>query len=953
MANRSPRNPGQLARFDMSGAISPDAPAYAVNTGQAAEALAAVASTLSTRLGQMADRAAKREGELAGLSYVQQNYSGWESGQSYLQQKAVLGQASGNAGTGPWHEQAKALLRKEEGFRDIPYWDVNAHRVGYGSDTTVTADGKVIRVAKGMRISREDAERDLDYRITQREGRKAQQQLGEAWTGLPNQAKAGLVSVAYNYGSLPKDVVRAAKTGDLGAIAHAVGALPANKDRRAREAAIIVGRGSVAVDTVATSATTEKTSSEKTKTADIAPVLSKEPLALRRDGTIRGEAFDDAATSAWSWRMQEAVSGELFAAQLEHQDDPQGFAAATAEIRAKYSADLPDPKLREMFDETFAKNVRAYGMNIAARQEARLRQEQEAAFSAGLAARSVDIERQAQVLGANPDGDAIIGDQIATMHRSIDGAVQQGIISPAQAELEKERISKTAAFGRVQGVFEALPSPEAKEHFALELLEDWRAGKGPMAKLPFSEVKARSDVLYNEARALINRRTAANKGEAARLDTLIKDDVASLAASGKGLDPAESGLTVDRVREIGGEEAVQAWQQQQDHARKLYSATNGMEVQSAADIAERLKVMRPDPGKPGYVDDLAVFEAAQKRAQDVLKERETDPLGQAARGGALELSTIDPTSDEALTGSLQARRTQRDQVAGLYQQPVPYFRPGEKELLSSALMRQPEMLPAFSQTVSKVFGKDAPAVLAELSEEAPVIAHAAGLSFSTGDTSVASDIASTLAMKREKAFTAKMPSLGDMSNFAARQVGGALFADGRTQGAMVQTAAILFEQMANLQGFDPTDIKTEGSVAQMAFSRALDRAAGGRTIGGVSYGGLGDVNGGRIVVPSDMPKDRPQQLLWNLTDEQLSQLPPIHTSNGFPVPVSKIRDAQLVSAGDGLYRVALGDALGDDPQYLANADGDYWLLDMRALERVASTTPGVKDFNLFGWQPPR
>ncbi|WP_407815624.1 hypothetical protein, partial [Staphylococcus aureus] len=112
----------------------------------------------------MADRAAQREGELAGLTV------GQEAAGSYLQQSQANGIAAGVAGTGPWYEQAKALLRKEEGFRDVPYYDVNAHRVGYGSDTTVTADGKVVKVVKGMKITRDDAERDLDYRLTKREG---------------------------------------------------------------------------------------------------------------------------------------------------------------------------------------------------------------------------------------------------------------------------------------------------------------------------------------------------------------------------------------------------------------------------------------------------------------------------------------------------------------------------------------------------------------------------------------------------------------------------------------------------------------------------------------------------------------------------------------------------------------------------------------------------------------
>ena len=33
------------------------------------------------------------------------------------------------------------LIKRFEGFRTTPYWDVNAYRTGYGSDTVTLADG--------------------------------------------------------------------------------------------------------------------------------------------------------------------------------------------------------------------------------------------------------------------------------------------------------------------------------------------------------------------------------------------------------------------------------------------------------------------------------------------------------------------------------------------------------------------------------------------------------------------------------------------------------------------------------------------------------------------------------------------------------------------------------------------------------------------------------------------
>lgn len=140
----------------------------------------------------------------------------------------------------------KNLIRKEEGFRSEPYWDVNAWRIGYGSDTVTTADGKHIPVKPGMKITQEDAERDLQYRLSEREGAQARKQVGDQWGSLGANVQAALESVAYNYGSLPNSVVQAVKSGDNEQIAQAIEALPANRKRRGREAAVV--RGSEAIE---------------------------------------------------------------------------------------------------------------------------------------------------------------------------------------------------------------------------------------------------------------------------------------------------------------------------------------------------------------------------------------------------------------------------------------------------------------------------------------------------------------------------------------------------------------------------------------------------------------------------------------------------------------------------------------------------------------------------------
>ena len=143
---------------------------------------------------------------------------------------------------------AAELLRQKEGLRSKPYWDVNALRAGYGSDTTTLADGTVKRITKDTVVSKEDAERDLARRVTDF-ANIAQKEIGANFSNLTPQAQAAITSVAYNYGTTKKvaGLVKAAQAGDNNAIAKAIAGAAGhnngvNRQRRLDEAAIVLGK---------------------------------------------------------------------------------------------------------------------------------------------------------------------------------------------------------------------------------------------------------------------------------------------------------------------------------------------------------------------------------------------------------------------------------------------------------------------------------------------------------------------------------------------------------------------------------------------------------------------------------------------------------------------------------------------------------------------------------------
>lgn len=150
----------------------------------------------------------------------------------------------------PGVEGTKSLIRKKEGFRNTAYWDVNAWRTGYGSDTYTTADGVVHKVTADSVITREDAERDLDRRINTEFTPAVVGAMGvDAWSKLSPAAQAVMVSLSYNYGAGAwtgrlKSVADAAKSGNPETLAAAVRGLAgdnngANAGRRNSEADMV------------------------------------------------------------------------------------------------------------------------------------------------------------------------------------------------------------------------------------------------------------------------------------------------------------------------------------------------------------------------------------------------------------------------------------------------------------------------------------------------------------------------------------------------------------------------------------------------------------------------------------------------------------------------------------------------------------------------------------------
>lgn len=141
-------------------------------------------------------------------------------------------------------EAAAALIRDREGFAERAYWDVNAFRAGYGSDTITLADGSIQKIVEGMTVSVADANRDLTRRITTEFMPIAEAAAGsQRFAAFTPQQQAALTSIAYNYGEIPDRIAQAVATGTAAEVAEAIRGLAGdnggiNRNRRIEEAAL-------------------------------------------------------------------------------------------------------------------------------------------------------------------------------------------------------------------------------------------------------------------------------------------------------------------------------------------------------------------------------------------------------------------------------------------------------------------------------------------------------------------------------------------------------------------------------------------------------------------------------------------------------------------------------------------------------------------------------------------
>lgn len=656
---------------------------------------------------------------------------------------------------------------------------------------------------------------------------------------------------------------------------------------------------------------------------------SAEPLALRRDGTPAGQAYNEALRRGVAARSQADIRLEVDEIARRNEADPDRLNAELAAAQEKRLAGLPedlreDPDTRAALAAAYRNLGTAGVLSARAERERRAVSAEKAERDKAFEAAGLGIERAAYQLGANPEGDRVLAELTRRAHADIDLAVRDGDLDAATAERRKAALAGTATVARIRGTFDALPDAEAKRRFADGLQEKWKADDPLLKGLTLGESRQLITQMQGEARRLAAETGAASELERLRVQRLAEDDVASVLSTGRGV-PA---MTPEVARRTLGETGAQRWAERRERASAIHRETADLAVLPPDAMRARLEALTPKAGEEGFKERSEVQREVARRMQAVMKAREDDPATAAALAFPQvkeAVAAFDPGRPESLA-TLATAQLDAQATLGIAAADRRVLTAEQARVIGQEMAKGPEQAARWAMAFTAMKGDAARRALAQVAEDRPGLALAADFATRTGDMRGLTLLAAQQQWEKEGGKPpARKPAREDA---LARQAIGRTFAAlPEAEASVRDNAWAIHKGLARERGLDP-DIATPAG--ERLYREALQLASGGRTVNGKQVGGIQDVNGAPTLVPPGLTAAELERRLERLTDERLKAMPPIRSGNGLAITARQIRNGVLVADGPGRYRVQLG-RTGTDPRYVMGADGRPWTLDLDRL----------------------
>jgi hypothetical protein len=387
-----------------------------------------------------------------------------------------------------------------------------------------------------------------------------------------------------------------------------------------------------------------------------------------------------------------------------------------------------------------------------------------------------------------------------------------------------------------------------------------------------------------------------------------------------------NGGDADTRRSFAEAESIVQWQ---DTARKLKPE------ELDAIIRDETERMRKGGATSFDTKRLAM---ADKLLTNMRQELKSDPLGWADRIGMVAVQPVDLSTPESAQASLGLRVKQAEIVAQRYGLEPKYLRDDEKQALTADIEAGGEQTLATTALIASSAGEHAPAILSEISKNSPTAAIIGGMVVESGPSAAARDAADGIALRKEPGFESVAPPKKETRKQIVEVMGSALANAPKTETAIIDATNAIYEVRARKQQLTEFDASV--------WQQALKEAIGEREVDGKTYGGVVDADpswrGGRnIILPPFVAKEGWRDVIEAVTLQDLWQagLGVPAGGDGQPVALGRVKGAALVQAGNGRYKLSLGNPdLPGEEKWITRQDApdEIFEIDLHALRPILS-----------------
>lgn len=440
---------------------------------------------------------------------------------------------------------------------------------------------------------------------------------------------------------------------------------------------------------------------------------------------------------------------------------------------------------------------------------------------------------------------------------------------------------------------------------------------------------------------LMNTARAAQKRQAA----MVMEDVRSVETiAEKGYAPPSDQLEAlrSRVEKVSNPEVKQTFRQAeaimqwQAEAKKLTPEQLDGYIRSETDRVQA-------GGANAF--DVKRLEMADKLLGNMRSELKSDALGWADRVGLIKVAPIDFSAPETAQASLAARVQQADAVAQRYGVEPKYLRPDEEQRLSRAMDAGGDQTLQAAGMIATAAGAKTPAILAQVSKQAPTAAIIGGHVADNGVTAVARDAAEGLSLSKQPEFKSVAPPPKEIRAQISEVMGNALSGMPKTETAIVDAANKVYEIRARKMGLSGSNAET-WLQGQELWKQGLKELIGERDIDNKTYGGVVDANPSywgtrKVIIPPFLSQDNWRDAVDMIQpmDLESAGLGVPAGGDGKPIALSRVKGATLVQTGDGRYAFSLGDPdVPGEEKWVVRQDapGELFEVDLRQLRPALS-----------------